>query len=144
MTDPVQIASEHFDQHYSCSQSVFSAFAPRFGLTDEQALKLASPFGGGVAHQGNVCGAVTGALMALGLARGNAAVDKKDETYRIADDFLERFRERHGTLLCRELIGHDISTPDGLQNARATGVFKSTCPGLVTDAAELVAGFLDE
>jgi len=144
MTDPIQIASERFSQHYSCSQSVFSAFAPRFGLTDEQALKLASPFGGGVVHQGHICGAVTGALMALGLARGNAAADKKDETYRVAEDFLKRFRERHGTILCRELIGHDISTPDGLQNARDTGVFKSTCPGLVRDAAEFDVEFLDE
>lgn len=138
MTDPIKTAQDRFAQGFNCSQAVFSAHASQLGIDDEAALKLASPFGGGVAHQGNVCGAVTGALMALGLARGNAAADKKDETYRIAEDFLKRFRERHGTLLCRELIGHDISSPDGLQNARDTGVFKSICPGLVKDAAELV------
>jgi C_GCAxxG_C_C family probable redox protein len=119
-------------------------------------LKQASPFGGGVAHhrsyrehagarwQGEVCGAVSGALMALGLARGNTTPEKKDETYRIAEEFIERFQELHESILCRELIGLDISTPDGLQNGKESGVFKSICPGLVEDAAELVAEFLDE
>jgi C_GCAxxG_C_C family probable redox protein len=71
MTDPIQIANERFAQQYSCSQAVFSAFAPQFGISDEQAIKLASPFGGGMARQGQVCGAVSGALMAIGLARGS-------------------------------------------------------------------------
>lgn len=144
MTDPIKTAQDRFAQGLNCSQAVFSAYASQLGIDDEAALKLASPFGGGVAHQGNVCGAVTGALMALGLGRGNATTDKKDETYRLAEDFIKRFQERHGTILCRELIGHDISTPGGLQNAREQNVFKTICPGLVKDAAELVAEFLDE
>jgi len=144
MTNPTQTAQDRFAQGFNCSQSVFSAYASIFGITDEAALKLASPFGGGVAHQGQVCGAVIGALMALGLGRGNATLEAKDETYRIAEKFIERFQERHGTILCRELIGHDISTLEGSQNARGQNVFKNICPGLVKDAAELVAEFLDE
>jgi len=144
MTDPIQTARDRFAQGFSCSQAVFSAYAPRFGIDAETAMKLASPFGGGVARQGGVCGAVTGALMALGLGRGSATVDKKDETYRIAEDFVKRFQERHGTILCRELIGHDISTPDGLRSAREQKVFTTICPGLVKDAAELVVEFVDE
>ena len=144
MTNPIQTAQDRFAQGFSCSQSVFSAYASQLGIDDETALKLASPLGGGVAHQGNVCGAVTGALMTIGLARGGATIDKKDETYRIAEEFVKRFQERHGTILCRELISHDISTPGGLENAREQNVFKTICPGLVRDAAELVAEFLDE
>jgi C_GCAxxG_C_C family probable redox protein len=144
MKNPTQTAQERFAQGFSCSQSVFSAYAAQLGIDDESALKLASPFGGGVAHQGNVCGAVTGALMVLGLARGSATVDKKDETYRIAEEFVKRFQERHETILCRELIGIDISTPGGLANAREQKVFQMICPGLVRDAVELVAEFLDE
>jgi len=143
MTNPVQTAQDLFAQGFSCSQSILSAYAARLKLDDETALKLASPFGGGVAHQGSVCGAVTGALMILGLARGNTTTDKKDDTYRLAEEFIERFRERHGAFLCRELIGHDISTPSGLQKAREAQVFKTLCPGLVTDAAELLAEFLE-
>jgi C_GCAxxG_C_C family probable redox protein len=142
MQNPIQTAHDRFTQGFNCSQAVFSAYASQLGIDDETALKLASPFGGGVAHQGDVCGAVSGALMALGLGRGSATVDQKDETYRLAEDFIQRFQERNGSILCRELIGHDISTPAGLQNARDEKVFKTTCPGLVKDATEIVAEFL--
>jgi C_GCAxxG_C_C family probable redox protein len=143
MTDPIKTAQERFDQQFNCSQSVFSAFAPKLGIQDEIALKLASPFGGGTAHQGHVCGAVTGALMVLGLQKGNATPETKEETYRIAEDYIKRFQELHGSILCRDLTGHDISKPSEMEKARETGVFKKTCPGLVKDAAELVSGFLD-
>ena len=143
MADTIQTAQERFTQGFNCSQSVFSAFAPELGIPDEIALKLTSPFGGGVAHQGNVCGAVTGALLALGLQRGSSTVEKKDGTYRVAEEFIRRYKVLHGTILCRELIGFDISKPDELRNAREQGVFKSTCPGLVKAAAELVGEFLE-
>jgi C_GCAxxG_C_C family probable redox protein len=142
MQKPIQTAKDRFAQGFNCSQSVLCAFASKVGIDEETALKLASPFGGGVAHQGDVCGAVSGALMALGLGRGSATVDKKDETYRLAEDFIRRFQERHGSILCRELIGHDISTPAGLQSAREQKVFKTICPGLVKDATEIAAEFL--
>ena len=141
MTDPIQMAQDRFSQGFSCSQSVFSAYASQFGLDNEIALKLASPFGGGVAHQGNLCGAVTGALLTLGMARGHISKDKKEDTYRLAEEFLRRFRERNGTILCRDLIGYDISTPEGLQTARDQKVFKTICPGLVKDAVELLGEF---
>jgi C_GCAxxG_C_C family probable redox protein len=142
MQNPIQTAHDRFTQGFNCSQSVFCAFASKLGITDESALMLASPFGGGVAHQGQVCGAVTGALMALGLGRGSATVEEKDETYRLAEDFIQRFQERHGSILCRELIDHDISTLAGLQSAREEKVFNTICPGLVKDATEIVAEFL--
>jgi C_GCAxxG_C_C family probable redox protein len=144
MTDPVTIAQERFEQKFNCSQSVFSAFAPKFGIPVEIALKLASPFGGGTAHQGHVCGAVTGALMVLGLRRGNATSETKAETYRLAEEYIKRFQELHGSILCRELTGYDISKPDEFQKARESRVFYDTCPGLVKNAAELVSELLDE
>jgi C_GCAxxG_C_C family probable redox protein len=144
MTNSIQTAQDRFAQGYNCSQAVFSAYASQIGIDDETALKLASPFGGGVARRGNVCGAVTGALMVLGLQKGNATLENKDENYRLAEEFINRYNEQHGSILCRELIGQDLSTPEGLQNAREQKVFESVCPGLVKDAAELVADLLDE
>ena len=144
MTDPIKTAQERFDQKFNCSQAVFSAFASQLGIQDEIALKIASPFGGGTAHQGHVCGAVTGALMALGAQKGNATPETKDETYRVAEEYIKRFKELHGSILCRELTGYDISNPDEFQKARESRVFYDTCPGLVKDAAELVSEFLDE
>jgi C_GCAxxG_C_C family probable redox protein len=143
MTNPTQTAHDHFAQGFNCSQSVFAAYAAQLGIDDEAALKLASPFGGGVAHQGNVCGAVTGALMVLGLARGSATVDKKDETYRMAEEFIKRFQERHGTILCRELIGYDLRIPTESQAAREQGVFKTLCPAFVESAVVIVAEQID-
>ena len=143
MTDPIQTAQDRFAKGFNCSQAVFSAYAHEMGLTEETALKIASPFGGGGAHQGNVCGAVTGALMVLGMQSGNATLENKDRTYQIAEEFVRRFKESNGTILCRELIGHDISKPDELQNAREQGVFRSICPGLVKSATELVSKFLE-
>jgi len=144
MTVPIQTAQERFAQGFNCSQAVFSAYASHFGIDEETVLKLASPFGGGVAHQGSVCGAVTGALMALGLARGNATTEKKEETYRLAEEFIKAFHDHHGTILCRELIGHDLRLPAESQAAREQGVFKTICPGLVVHAVELVGEFLDK
>jgi C_GCAxxG_C_C family probable redox protein len=144
MTDPIQIARERFSRGLSCSQAIFSAFAARLGLSDEAALKIASPFGGGIARQGEVCGALTGALMVLGLQRGNITPDGKDETYRIAEEFVKRFREQHGSILCRDLIGYDISTREGLQAARDSKAFATICPGLVDKTAKILLTHLME
>ena len=144
MTNPVQTAQDRFAKGFNCSQAVFSAYTSDLGIDNEIALKLAAPFGGGVAHQGEVCGAVSGALMALGLGRGNATLENKDENYRLAEEFIKQFQERHGTILCRELIGHDLSTPEGLLKAREQQVFASACPGFVKDAAELVKEILSQ
>jgi C_GCAxxG_C_C family probable redox protein len=139
MTNPIQTAQDLFAQGFNCSQAVFSAFAPDLGIQTDLALKLASPFGGGIARQGDVCGAVIGALLVLGLQKGNSTVEAKDETYRLAENFIQRFRERHGAVLCRELIGHDISTSEGLQSAREQRVFVALCPAFVQSAVELIA-----
>ena len=142
MTDPVQIANDRFAQGFNCAQAVLSAFAAQAGISEESALRLASPFGGGIARQGQVCGALTGALMALGLQRGNSTPQGKDETYRISQEFVQDFQERHGAILCRGLVGFDISTPEGLQAAREGKVFARVCPGLVNGAADMLAEIL--
>lgn len=144
MTSPAETAALTFRQNFNCSQAVFSTFAPQFGLKKQAALKLASPFGGGVARQGELCGAVTGALLALGLAHGADTPAGKDEIYRLSQEFMRLFKEKHGTLLCRELLDCDTSTPEGWQKARETGKFTSICPILVQDAAGIVQTLLEK
>ncbi|HVM71698.1 MAG TPA: C-GCAxxG-C-C family protein [Anaerolineales bacterium] len=143
MTTPAEIAATTFSQKYNCSQSVFLAFAQTLGLDRETALRLASPFGGGIARQGEVCGAVTGALMALGLARGTVTPADKERIYNLSRDFMQRFEQKHGTILCRNLIDCDISTPAGYQAATEKRVFTLICPLLVQDAAEIVQQLLE-
>jgi C_GCAxxG_C_C family probable redox protein len=138
MATPVENAEAIFGRGFNCSQSVFAAFAPQFELDEETAFKLAAPFGGGMARRGEVCGAVTGALLALGLARSQGIPASKDSIYPLAQEFLRQFEELHGTILCRDLLECDISTPAGYQAAAEKGVFKTICPFLVGDAAGIV------
>jgi C_GCAxxG_C_C family probable redox protein len=143
MSTPVDRAVANYSQGFNCSQSVFSAFAEQFGLGKKTALKLASPFGGGMGRHGEVCGAVSGALLALGLARGADQPSGKEGVYQLTQEFMRRFEQKHGSLLCRTLLGSDISTPEGLQRAREAGKFSTICPMLVQDAAEIIGPFLE-
>jgi len=143
MPTPAESAVTIFGQSFNCSQSVFSALAQQFGLAGKTALKLASPFGGGVARRGEMCGAVTGALLALGLARGADTPAGKEEIYRLSQEFMRRFEQKHGRLICRDLINCDISTPQGWQKAKETGIFSTVCPILVRDAAEIAQALLE-
>jgi C_GCAxxG_C_C family probable redox protein len=95
---------------------------------------------------GEVCGAVSGACMVLGLAYGNTrAEDKagKERAYQAARQFAEQFRLRHDTILCRQLVGMDISTPAAVQAAREQGLLNH-CPQFVHDASQILSTMLDE
>ena len=100
-------AAAFWQRGYNCAQSVLSAFAPEFGVSEDIALKIACPFGAGIGRQQNTCGAVTGAVMALGLKYGtgsdNPAGDKK-EAYNKTRLLFEEFRKLNGTVVCRELL----------------------------------------
>jgi C_GCAxxG_C_C family probable redox protein len=96
---------------------------------------------------GETCGAVTGALMVIGLKHGNVeAKDKnsKNKTYELAETFVRRFKDRNATVNCRGLLGCDISTPEGLRKARGKKLFKAVCPKYVRDAAEIIEELIME
>jgi len=144
--DYVDLAATFFARGYSCSQSVFMAYAERLGIFGPEASRIAAPFGGGMGHLGRTCGAVTGALMVLGARFGHeSATDKetKEHVYELVRQFDRRFVDLHGTTQCKALIGFDLSRPEGLASARAEGVFNTRCPGFVRDAAEIVGDILD-
>ena len=140
-----KIASDLHSAGYNCSQSVFGALAPEMGMERETALMVAAPLGGGIGRTGQTCGAVTGALLALGLVYGNKSPDgaAKDRNYQIARQFMAHFVAKHGSLSCRELLGCDISTPEGLAKARERGLFKAVCDGYVQDAVEIARAMLE-
>lgn len=134
-------ALECFGKGYSCSQSVLSAFSEDFGLGNEMALRIAGSFGGGIAGLGETCGAVTGALMVIGLKYGMTdAKDKraKEKTYELARQFVREFTDRHATIKCRELLGCEIDTDAGVKKARSEGLFKRLCPGFVKHAVAIL------
>ena len=140
----VEQAVERFKNGYNCSQAVVSSYSEEFGLDCAMASKVATGFGGGM-HIDSVCGAVTGAFMVLGLKYGNAtAQDKaaKAKTYEKVVEYTNRFKARNGSVLCKELLGCDISKPDGMKKAQEDELFGSVCPNMVRQAAEILEEML--
>jgi C_GCAxxG_C_C family probable redox protein len=133
-----------FEQSFNCAQAVLAPFAERFGLAQETAFKMATPFGGGIGHTGQVCGAVSGAIMAIGLAQGTASDDKpqKEACYGLARAFQARFLALHNAVTCPGLLGFDLGDPDEYAQAREMGVFHTRCPAFVGDAARITAELL--
>ncbi len=134
-------AVEDFNRGFNCAQAVFSVFAPELGMDREKALKVAAAFGGGMARQGLTCGAVTGALMVLGLRHGMEMEGKseaKEATYSRSRHFMQLFRERRGSVSCSEMLGCDLSTPEGMKEAVEKGLFTTVCPRAVRDAVEIL------
>ncbi len=146
LNDPIEKALARFREGYACSQAVLSAFAGEFGLPDDLALRLSATFGGGMGRLGEVCGAVTGAFMVLGLKAGNVTAEdraSKERAYGLVNEFVNRFRDRHETIICRELLGCELGTPEGMQRAKEGQLFTTVCLRVVQDAAEIVSRLLE-
>ena len=140
-------AVRKFRKGFNCSQAVLSVYAEEFGLCRETALKIACGFGGGMGRMALTCGAVTGAFMVIGLKYGNVDANEKEikeKTYGLVREFARRFEKRNGSSICRELLGCDISEPEGLRSAKENGLFTSVCPGLVREAVEILEEMMNE
>ncbi len=143
--DPATLAVTLFEQGFTCGQAVLAAFAGRHGLDRDAALRVACAYGGGVARTASTCGAVNGALMAIGLVHGRTRIEDeaaRERTYDAARAFLDRFRREHGSERCRDLLGVDISTPEGREAAAKEGLFRTRCPLLVRSAARIVVSLV--
>jgi C_GCAxxG_C_C family probable redox protein len=141
----VQRAIFLFRSGYNCSQSIFSTFGPLLGLDEDTCLKIACPFGGGIARLGNVCGAVSGALMVIGLCHGKGVDDEEEckiHSYALVQNFLDTFKSQHGSIICRELIGYDISSEAGHERAKNEGIFAQKCESYVVSSAEILEKLL--
>lgn len=132
-------AQTYFERQFNCAQSVFAPYAQKFGLDLDTAMKIATPFGGGMGHAGQICGAVSGGLMAIGLFKGIATYDreKKYACYEIAKEFQDRFLEIYGDITCPGLLGYDIGDPEELEKVRELDLFHTQCPMYVGEAAKI-------
>lgn len=142
----VDKAENYFRNCFNCSQAVFATFAVELGLDEDVALKIATQFGGG-ARKGEMCGAVSGALMVLGLKYGHSHegdLEEKGKAYKIAEDFMNRFIEKKGTVVCRELLGYDVSKAEDMAKIKELNLFQITCPEMIRCATEIVDQMLQE
>jgi C_GCAxxG_C_C family probable redox protein len=139
-----QKAKANFSTRLNCAQSILATFGPDLGVEEETCFRIAEAFGGGIANSGQMCGAVIGSLMVIGLKYGRTESDdleKRDKTDQLAKLFTDKFTSLHATTNCKELINYDISTPAKLEKAKAAKVFQN-CNNFVKDSVGILNDLL--
>ena len=138
--DHSALAKEMFCKGYNCAQAVVAAFHEELGMTESEAARLSSSFGGGMGRMRETCGAVSGMLLVAGLLWGYGTPgddEAKAAHYRLVQKLAGKFRERTGSLICRELLGNPPSDPN--PTPRTADFYKTRpCAGFVALAAEIL------
>jgi len=129
-----------FRKGMNCAQALVTSYAESAGIEAEELIKSTVAFGGGMAYAGEVCGAVTGAVMIIGVRHGGT-LEGDDRANEIAAEFIEKFKARHPSVRCRDLTGYDISTHGKERIAAKRGAYKK-CAGYVRDAGQLLRELL--
>ena len=140
MHERQELAISDFDSGFNCSQSVVAAFCEQYGVDKATARKIACGFGGGL-RSGEVCGAVSGAVIVIGLKHGQYIAEDQESKSNCnvnTREFIARFKEANGSMLCREILQCDVSTPEGLAQARSKNLFKTVCFDMVRSAVSLL------
>jgi C_GCAxxG_C_C family probable redox protein len=140
----VATAAQLFRDGCACSQAILAVYGEPLGLDRDTALRISAGFAGGM-RLGETCGAVTGAIMVLGLRYASENSDKGEgraDVYARVVEFADRFRRQNGSCICRDLLGCDISTPDGMKQARGQNLFKTKCVEMVESAATILDAML--
>ncbi|MFW9958039.1 MAG: C-GCAxxG-C-C family protein [Candidatus Odinarchaeota archaeon] len=133
-------ARTYFSGKYNCAQSVMKAVLSETKMDFDQVIPLSAGFGGGVAHEGSVCGAVSGAIAALGILNSRQFDDvakHKEATYASSEEFIRRFKRIHGSILCNDLTGIDMSNLKARNMAMKDGIFERVCPSYVESAVRI-------
>jgi len=133
-------AIQHFSGGYNCAQSVLLALSDHWRIESEVIPKIATGFGAGIGRCGSVCGALIGGVMAISLRHGanEPSLEKRKEATELAKALYKQFEAEHGSVLCRELIGLNLSKPDDLEKARKERVFDRMCPDYLRTVIEAV------
>jgi len=140
-------AKETFEKGFNCAQSVLFTYGKEYFKENDLALKLASGFGAGISYRGEMCGAVSAALMIIGLHYGYSDLTmdlSKEMTFKITKEFIEAFEEQNGSVICNRLVKSEINTPEGLEYARQNGLFKKICPVLVESASVILESLIQK
>ena len=143
-----EAAMANFKKGYNCSQSIVLAFADLLPADEKMLMKMASSFGGGMGRLREVCGSVSGMFMVAGLLYGYDGPETgqvKAEHYAGIQELAHRFEAKHGTIVCREMLGlsvrHDVPTPE----ARTEAYYKKRpCAEIIGDAAEILEQYIEE
>jgi C_GCAxxG_C_C family probable redox protein len=137
-----EVALEKFIEGYNCAQSVFYCFCDDLEFDKNTALKLACGFGAGMGRKQEVCGAVTGGIIILGAKYGrgeNSDRTATELTYKKTREFMDRFAAKHGTFICRQLLGGcELTTEDGQKRYKENDLFNKVCKPCVQSVIEIL------
>jgi C_GCAxxG_C_C family probable redox protein len=140
-----EIASEYMKKGYNCAQAIIKAYANDVGMKEDDAVRMVSSLGGGVGRNGQICGAVSGAALIIGMKFGStdpANFTAKEKAYNKTNELLEKFGAENKSVLCKELIPYDMKNPEELKKAREAGVFVKQCPLYVSSAGRILESIL--
>lgn len=130
---------------YNCAQSVLRQFSQEYGLQKELSTRIASGFGGGL-RMAKTCGAVSGAIMTIGLMYGfeNAEeLARREKINRITIQFLDWFKQKFGTTECKDLLGIDVTLPGNRQIAEESGIMERMCPDCIGTAIDIISEIVE-
>lgn len=143
-----QRAKELFLEGYNCTQAVVLAYEDFFEESPERLAQTVSAFGGGMGRLREVCGSVSGMFFVLGRIYGYSdpkAKEKKADLYARVQETAARFRERNGSIVCRELLGLQEKVSEPVPEERTSEYYKKRpCPDLIADAADVLEEYLKE
>ena len=141
-------AVEKFLSGYNCAQSVLWSFRQELGMDADVSLKIACGFGAGMARRQDICGAVTGGIMVLGLKYGRGEKQDRtatEETYAKTQELMHRFEAKHGTCSCRQLLGGcDLTTEEGRNLIKNTDLLNRVCKACVETVVVILEDMIAE
>lgn len=139
MNTKQELAVELFNSGFNCAQSVLAVFCEEYGTEKETALKISCGLGGGM-RSGEICGAASGAVLAIGLRYGQCIAedsDTKKDCYARTVEFLKKFKEENGSVVCREILKCNIATKEGYEQAQSKNLFKTKCVDMIKSAVSI-------
>ncbi len=140
----MSLASKYHQEGFNCAESVLLALCREMGIESSLIPRIATGFGGGIGHTGDICGAVTGAVMALGIRFGRSDPQDKetrDKLYLLVESFLREAEKNLGHLDCLSLIGVRLNTEEGLKRYRRENL-REKCRLIVTTVESIALQYL--
>lgn len=143
-----QIAKDRFNSGLNCAQTILTTYTSDFNFDEKSALSIACGFGAGMGRMQKTCGAVTGSFMVLGLYNYSKHKDnptRKEETYKMIQEFNHRFIENNKTTECRELLKCNLNTEEGEKYAKENNVFTEICEKcIIVDCVEILNDLIND
>jgi C_GCAxxG_C_C family probable redox protein len=141
MGSRAELAIDKFKSGFNCAQAIVVTYASPYGISEETALRMSAGFGAGMGRLQDVCGALTGAIMIAGLQEGMTIPGDraaKERTYALVQRIAKAFEKEHGARTCRDLVGCDMNTEEGMKDYREREAYERVCSMCVRTAARLV------